>query len=229
MDELAGGDLVRIKLLSSPESSNFLPMSGSRDPRRVRVIGNCSGAHRPEEPVLDAPGETTGAPTPLRPAGLLDHVLEALAWSLGHELEERPAGRLQRFTDAAKRGVLIAHPVERIERDDEIELAAKGQGRGVAYREGEVRILGFGKVCLGKVDHVGRGIDAEDRSAPEAPRDLRGDPAVAAADVQDPLGPSSSSIARSASHLCREFRSLYPLASFGHGRPSRANRPAAFT
>ena len=70
-------------------------------------------------------------------------------------------------------------------------------------------------MSLGKGDHLRRRIDPEDRPARQAARDLRGDLAVAAADVEDPLGPFEPEAREmaSASHFCKAFRSLYAFAS----------------
>lgn len=76
--------------------------------------------------------------------------------------------------------------MERVERDDEIELAVEGEIMGVGYGELKIGELGVG---LRVGDHVVGGVDAEDGTVREARGNFGGDAAVAAADVQDAFVP----------------------------------------
>ena len=91
---------------------------------------------------------------------LLEDVLEAPPLALRDELQERAAAGPQRVADAAERRRLVRHPVERVERDDEVERVAIREPGRVADLERQVRVIGD-EVLPGEVDHVARRVDAD--------------------------------------------------------------------
>jgi hypothetical protein len=123
----------------------------------------------------------------LAPAGLLDHVLETFARPLRHELQEGAPACLECCANAAQRGILVMDPVQGIEGDDEVERVPIRQRPRIGDLEAEVRVPVLWEVRAGERNHSGRRVDAEHGAGRKTLRDLGGDLAFAAADVQDAL------------------------------------------
>jgi hypothetical protein len=99
----------------------------------------------------------------------------------------RAARWSQGGSDAAQGRCLIAHPVQAVERDHEVELAIECQVGRVSDLEGQVGVLRWRKCAPCEGDHVVRGVGAQHRPVRQPGRDRRADLAVAAAQVQHAL------------------------------------------
>src|SRR5262249_46954580 len=76
-----------------------------------------------------------------RLACLLDDVVERSPITPRYELQESTAPGAHGVADGAQGRGLVPHPVERVERDDEIEGLAVRQAGGVTDLEAQVRVL----------------------------------------------------------------------------------------
>ena len=146
----------------------------------VRGGGRRRRPWRKQERRLEA-GEVVA---PGRPgAGAHRDRFQARARPGADDLDQRPGPVAQGGPDAGQRPVLVQHPVQRVERDHRVELVPEVHGEHVADGEAQPRRL----ERPGGRDHPRRGVDAEDRAVRQLVGDGGGDPAVAAADVEDPL------------------------------------------
>ena len=104
-----------------------------------------------------------------------------------HELQEGAPAILERGANAAQHGILVVDPVQGVEGHDEVERVAIGKRPRIADLEFQVRALVLCEMRPREGDHPGRRIDAENRALRQALRDLGGNLALAAADVENAL------------------------------------------
>jgi len=87
----------------------------------------------------------------------------------------------------SKGRILFGNPVQRVKRNDEIELPFEGQGTGVCDLKSKVRAHRRTEVALSESNHVARGIDPDDDSSRRTSGDFRSDFSIAASDIKDML------------------------------------------
>src|SRR5580700_1024169 len=114
-------------------------------------------------------------------------MFQAPAASVANQPKLGSCSRLHRCVNRLQGFILLSNPVQRIERDDHVELLAVRQTASVSDLKAQVRVSRSIIVTRCECNHLLRRIYPQDRSIGDPGSDLRRDLSIAAADIKNSL------------------------------------------